>query len=149
MAGVDIGLRVDSDELRRALGATAMRARFLGPVWDQVGDIMLKSIAENFRAGGRPPWPPLKDAGTAKGRRRRRVRGQLLDATGALARSIEARPIAGGIAVGSDLPYAQAHQEGTATIPARPFLVVQPEDERAIVKVIEDYLVSPFGRAMA
>jgi phage gpG-like protein len=39
-------------------------------------------------------------------------------------------------------PYAGIHQEGTNQIPARPFAILQPEDEVAIEKVFDDWMRS-------
>lgn len=143
MAGMDINLQVETRGLLKALGEATRRGHDMRPAWEEVGDIMLASVAENFRVGGRPPWPPLKDEGLARGRSRRRTRGKILDASGALAKSIHAQATSESSVIGSDLPYAEAHQNGTQHLLARPFLVVQPEDERAICEVIHRYLTEP------
>jgi phage gpG-like protein len=74
------------------------------------------------------PWKPLKPAtiaarrkGTRKGARSKGA--QILVDTGILRNSLNSRILGPRrFAIGSPMKYAAAHQEGTATIPARPFL---------------------------
>jgi phage virion morphogenesis protein len=100
----------------------------------------LEAVRENFRAGGRPtPWAPLAESTL---RRRGRGATPLLD-TGRLLGSIEARVRGGRLVLSTDLPYAAIHQfggragrRGAAKIPARPYLVLPPEDIRRLAGVL-------------
>lgn len=135
-----VRVRVESTELKRALSAATRRARRMRPAWRQVGELLLRSIAENFSQEGRPrswePWAPSTAA-------RRGPGGRILDETGRLRSSIRARTDARGVTVETSVRYGGFHQEGTRRMPARPFLLVQPEDEREIEDIIAQYLIEP------
>ncbi len=78
----------------------------------------LEAVRKNFAAGGRPtPWAPLKGGGRAD-----------LTQTGRLMASIRARVEGGRLILSTSLPYAAVHQFGGRHTPARPFLVLPPEE---------------------
>ena len=87
------------------------------------------------------PWPEWSPGYAAT-----RHGGQsLLDATGALIQSITAfadRQTAGW---GTNVIYAATHQFGRGGIPARPFLGVSDEDERALLDIAERWIDRMLG----
>lgn len=87
------------------------------------------------------PWPEWSPGYAAT-----RHGGQsLLDATGALIQSITAfadRQTAGW---GTNVIYAATHQFGRGGIPARPFLGVSDEDERAFLDIAERWIDRMLG----
>lgn len=134
------------------------------PLTKIVKDVMVPSIQENFVQGGRPAWRPLSDSTTwvrnpsnggpqliTPGTRTRKVSGPAfgdnvpLVKSGALmaaATSVDAWTITDQDATAENLgdaPYGAFHQVGTPTIPARPFFVIQPQDEDQAVQIFEDW----------
>jgi phage gpG-like protein len=111
------------------------------PAWTEAGEIMLKSVAKNFEAGGRPRWPATKG------------RAAPLEASGKLHASTEAFPDQQGVTIASRLPYSATQQYGRqsgrgAPIPARPFIVCQREDEKAIAEVLSNYVTGASRRSI-
>jgi len=110
------------------------------------GGLIIESVTRNFMAGGRPKWEPLTPSTI---RRRRQGEGtgapKPLRDTNVLMVSI-GRPSKDGIfevgnkevTVGTNVPYARYHQFGTRHMPARPFMMVQKEDEQKIVQAALD-----------
>ena len=127
----DVVIRMHGRELQRAFKEAGRRCGNLRPVFEDIGDLMVESIRQNFRAGGRPSaWPKRKE----------RKSKRLLRESGRLERSIKAEADGDSVVIGSDLSYAAAHQYGEGHLPERPFLVVQDEDERAMASVLERYV---------
>lgn len=110
----------------------------LVPFLKAAGLVMLESSQRNFMAGGRPGWAPLTPATI----RRRRGQGtpEPLRDTGVLMTSLaplgadvfRLTPLS--VEAGTNVPYAGYHQLGIG-VPARPFLMLQPEDEETILNI--------------
>lgn len=97
-----------------------------------IGD---RSVKRNFQQQGRPKkWEPLKYRD-----------GMILQDKGHLKKSIDIRIIASraDLKVYTDSDVAPHHQYGApkANIPARPFMMWQPEDIVQIEKLLADHLV--------
>ena len=116
------------------------------PLREAVTKVLAPSIRTNFEVGGRPAWTPLADASLEqKGRFGGSSRPLVF--TGALehaAGSVDSwdirnntaqlgNPLTGGIG------YGIFHQEGTSTVPQRPWAVMQPEDERKIEDILGNW----------
>jgi phage gpG-like protein len=121
-----------------------------------VDEVVRPSIESNFQAGGRPEWEPLAEA-TLQRRERQGLGSRPLAATGrgldavlsrqrwAISRTEATYPGAGWSGPGS---YIRHHQQGTDDgLPARPFLALQPEDERALDRVGLSWLDGTLHRA--
>ena len=155
MAGVSVDVQIQSEELRRALAlASGAPQRALAPI----GMAVVKGARRRIRNGQTPdgaPFAPLLPA-YAAGKRGPRI----LRASGRLMGSISSRVGADQVEVGTNLVYARVHQLGATitpkkagrlvfrlggrlvkakrvTIPARPYLGLDPEDERKILDVLE------------
>lgn len=51
-----------------------------------------------------------------------------------------------GFTVGTDVPYARFHQDGTPTMPARPMVgPLQQRDKRQLVKIIQRHIIEGTG----
>lgn len=137
--------KIDARRALKKLKKTAKDARNLP--YAQIGAMLNQSIDMNFASGGRysqegsvmggsQTWQPLKDSSRRP-----------LDKTGTLRRSINYKVTGNAVELfvddGVANLYAATHQYGDNSrgIPARPFLVVQPEDD----KKIEDILSRHFG----
>lgn len=162
-------VRVDTGQTGQILNAMFHRGRDLTPVLrTRVAPDQLISIHKNFDVSGRPPWAPLKASTlgawmgrykkggayrtkggglTKKGQRAMAGRKPLLD-TGALRRSVRVHKVSPRSlqmgAGGGSVPYAAIHQFGAPKkrIPARPFMVWQPEDLAVHQHNIRHYIIT-------
>jgi phage virion morphogenesis protein len=159
-------------ELSAALRQAAHRAEHLKPAWEECGEVMLRSVFETFQAEGRPqPWKPLADATvlqrlggarkafTKKGQYKASAvkklgRMKILQVSGergGLLGSVVYTTADSFLEIGSVKVYAAIHQYGgeagrrsaRVQIPARPYLVVQPEDEVVMAQIFERYILEP------
>lgn len=111
------------------------------------GNLILRSIDQNFQAGGRPKkWKPRSPKYGA--RMRARGKTKVLIVNGDLMNSVTAQTKNDTLLVGSNLIYARIHQKGgqagknlSATIPARPFLVAQETDTRRLTKMFANWVL--------
>ncbi len=55
-------ITIESDAVEAALDRLARAARDLRPAMRDIGGLLEKETNDNFRAQGRPPWPPLSQA---------------------------------------------------------------------------------------
>lgn len=126
-------IRFDRADLTRKLRRAQHRARHLGPAFRMIGREAIKSIRKNFTASGRPKKWPRRKPGSG--------RHKLLLLSRSLRESIKAQVFGDGVEIGSELVYAATHQYGRDAIPARPYLLVQEEDEATFATIIEKYIV--------
>lgn len=120
---------------------------FREPLKRAIQQVMSPSIRQNFDVGGRPPWPELAPATLAS-----KSGEGILVKTGLLQRvagQLNVWELTSEEAYVSQLPraeYGVIHQDGGGFIPARPFMVIQPEDEEAIEGVFADWLDERIAR---
>jgi len=120
------------------------------PALKAAGVYMLGSIEKNFRAQGRPTkWTGLSKATLAR-RRRGRGKGspQILIDKARLKNSMTTRETSDTLQIGTNVVYAARHHfgypggtgRGRSKTPARPFLMFQKEDAKAIEKIFNRHL---------
>lgn len=152
MAGV--GVKISWREVARKLARMEQAGGKLSGLFRDFGEYMKGSLQSNFDAQGRPAkWQPLKPQslkGWIMGRKsfwnkkgtqlsKKGVKAmagrKVLTDTGVLRRSISYRAGVKSLSIFTNIPYAAIHQfggkagrGGKATIPARPYLLFQPED---------------------
>jgi phage virion morphogenesis protein len=155
-------ITVNAEKTLAALKAAEAAALDLAPVFRQIGEIVTRSVRENFREGGRPQkWTPLaietlmgkaggmRAAYTKKGGRlrnsaRKRILGnKILIDTGRLINSITYVVGPRDVEIGTNVEYAAVHQFGDKHIPARPFLMLQRQDETTISELVEKRIGRP------
>lgn len=165
MSGSVIEVKIDDREVRDLLSRIAAKTGNLTPAMKTIGEIVLRSVKENFRQGGRPEkWKPLsqrtlhsvaggkkgykKSGGLRAGSIRRLKDRKILIASKRLMDSISYKEEKDKVTIGTDVVYAALHQFGgkagrgkKINVPARPFLMVQEEDWPAIKEALEDYLI--------
>jgi len=118
-----------------------------------IGDLAVKSIKQNFLKGGRPSWKPSGARRTLIG----------LGTRGGLMGSIHYRLNDKSVDIMTNKPYAAIHHFGgtikaknaknlkfkvkgkwvskkEVTIPARPYMLLQPEDETKINEIVAKYI---------
>lgn len=159
MAG--IGIRVEGSDLASAAaGAIAGRADNTRELFEQIGMSLVASTQRRFETGSGPdgsPWPPSLRGKTG---------GKTLVDSARLMQSITYIAAESQVEVGSNVLYAAIHQLGgtikpkagkslvftiggrkvfanSVTIPARPFLGIDQEDEAEIAAIAADWLLPP------
>lgn len=170
---IDIELPYDHivQQLRRLVGQLENRRALMG----RLAGVMHRAVEDNFESQGRPAWQELHP-GTIEGRRKSGTwPGQILQRSGQLAASITPYHDDSQAVVGTNVAYAAIHQFGGQTkphvikprykralafggvivrqvqhpgskIPARPFLVLTPEDGQDLVEEAQDYLREQINR---
>lgn len=117
---------------------------FREPLVKSIREVVIPSIRANFAAEGRPAWRPLAPATVID---RKGASGPILDRTGKLLKvatqfniwtyTRESATITG---IDSRVKYGKYHQGGTRKMPARPFIVLQDEDEEEIERIFYHWL---------
>lgn len=144
MSGVLINVHIDDKEVRTLLTGIQSRLGNLKPAMKIIGEIVLRSVKNNFRQGGRPEkWKALSPATLKK----KRANTPLID-TKRLMNSLTYKAHADRVEVGTNVIYGAIHQFGgpagrgrKVNIPARPYLMVQDEDWINIKETLTDYLI--------
>jgi phage virion morphogenesis protein len=152
-------VKLDDKLLRQDLRRVNRRIDNMAPAWEEVGEIVLRSIMLNFRDEGRPAkW---KDFAPSTRRRRGDIgSAKLLDDTGRMKQSISWKllnqhSVQVGTNLGGKNSYAATHHYGRpalssiktrkrlSPIPARPFILVQDQDIPEIEQALIDHIVRP------
>lgn len=170
-----IQIDVTSDDLSAALTRLGAAYADLTPLFQDFGELLVERTKQNFREGSGPdgtPWAPRSqvtlDAYAARGDTPKG--GPLVGATRALSTTISYEADAVGVDWGSNMIYAAVMQFGAAqgefgarigkdkngrdffmtipwgTIPPRPFLGIGPDDESALLEIVEEYLERAAGQ---
>ena len=159
MAGITVTW--DSREASRALAAMAAAGQHPNVLLKPLGTVLVRGVRDRFEHQVDPegnPWEPLQPWYAPMKRNSR-----ILTESGALVGSMVWEAAGHELAVGSNLVYAGVHQEGMTIraktpgglmifhdslgnawgaaqevyVPARPFLGISAEDERAVGDVVE------------
>ena len=137
---MQIKVSIEGSGIREMLERLQGRTGNLTPVLRAIGETVRTSVERNFEAQGRPgKWLPSQ--------RVLRTGGQTLSLTGRLRRSFSVNATGTRATVGTNVVYAaiqhfggKAGRGGKATIPARPFLLVQDEDWAQINRQLAEYI---------
>lgn len=163
MVGASIRISAKgSAETQAALAAALQGLQKPAPMWDAIGLSLVTSTQRRFEEGRAPdgsPWPPSLRAKLTGGK-------TLIDSA-LLMQSITHVASDDGVAVGTNAVHAAVHQFGATivpvaagalkfqlpdgryimaskvTIPARPFLGLDDDDEREIVATAEEFASGP------
>jgi len=161
---MEISFKVAAEETRGFLHRLAAALGDTTPANRIIGEYVRGSVLKNFEAQGRPePWTPLADAtlwGRVRGKKftkrggltknaERRISGaRILMRTGRLRKSIGYLAGKDKVTIGTNLIYSAIQQFGgmagrghQVEIPARPYLMLQDEDQPAIEKILGDWLL--------
>jgi len=123
-------ITVDDSGLREKLALLASKVKNMTSVFEDIGDIVVASVRENFQAqgrflvpgswfGGSNKWQALKAATVAS----RKAEGhwgdgaRILTRSGRLSKSITPRASATDVVVGTNVKYAAIHNFGGTTKP--------------------------------
>lgn len=142
-------IRVEFDDraVQAALENAQQALGDLTPAMSAIGEYMVLRTEERFDQEQSPsgqPWAPLTTAYLEQKRRKNKIL-KILQREGDLIRTIVYNAEKDFVEVGTNRDYGEYHQFGTSKMPARPYLGVNPEDEREIAAIIEDYLRDALG----
>lgn len=131
---IDIEIN-NAQEIASALERLAQATSHRAPLMRSIAGTMESAVLQNFDVGGRPKWLGLKYR-----------QGTPLVDTENLMGSITSDYSNDMATVGTNEPYAAIHQFGgkagrgrKVEIPARPFLILTPQDEADILEDVQDY----------
>ena len=134
---IDIEIN-NAQKLASILDKLANAAQDRTPLMRSIAGTMESAVLQNFDVGGRPKWLGLKYR-----------QGTPLVDTENLMNSITSYYDNNVAEVGTNEPYAAIHQFGgkagrgrKVDIPARPFLVLTPQDEDDILEDVQAYFRS-------
>lgn len=164
MTGVQIRVGIEDKAARQALDQLLAAGEDLTPAMDAIGAALALSTDERFeleRGPGGSPWPPSIRVLVSG--------GKTLSESGRLGDSITHEVSSNSVRVGTNVGYAATHQFGntirarsakglrfripgigwvtkqSVTIPARPFLGIDDDDEGRIADELIDYLRDAAG----
>ncbi|MDU7784837.1 MAG: phage virion morphogenesis protein [Aggregatibacter aphrophilus] len=128
----------NAQQIASILNKLANAAQDRTPLMRSIAGTMESAVLQNFDVGGRPKWLGLKYR-----------QGTPLVDTENLMNSITSYYDNDSAEVGTNEPYAAIHQFGgkagrgrKVDIPARPFLVLTPQDEDDILEDVQAYFRS-------
>ena len=131
---IDIEIN-NAQEIASALERLAQATAHRAPLMRSIAGTMESAVLQNFDVGGRPKWLGLKYR-----------QGTPLVDTENLMGSITSDYSNDMATVGTNEPYAAIHQFGgkagrgrKVEIPARPFLILTPQDEADILEDVQSY----------
>lgn len=157
-------IKIDDREISKELQRLGRKVRDLRPVMREAAAIIKNSVRENFEVGGRPKWAPSFRAKTEGGMTL--VRSGILersiqshyDAHSAIVGTnleyaaihhfggttkphvIRARDKKALMFFDGNTPiYRRAVNHPGSKIPARPFLLVQPQDKQDLISFIKQF----------
>jgi phage virion morphogenesis protein len=149
----NITVRIDDAELRKAIDRVIDHMADLTPAMQEIGDYMITATRDRFDTETAPDgskWAALSPRYAArKARMRSVVDGgkRILAKRGTLRDTIRYKASRSDVVIGSNEVYAAIHQLGgqagrgrKATIPARPFLGISPQDQEEILRILGDYI---------
>lgn len=156
---VSAGIGVEGGErLRAVFRALQARVRDLRPAMEDIGGSLVRSIRHRFDVGRGP-----RGGARAPGRRAREEGGQTLASSGRLRDDITCGAGREAVDAGTDVKYAAIHRFGgtivpksakaprfkigkrritarRVTVPARPFVGIDPADRAEIIAVLRDHI---------
>lgn len=126
------------DEIIQTLNRIVQKTENRKDLMADIAETMRLAVDRNFEDEGRPAWLGLKYPNKS---------GRILQGeSGDLRSEITVESNNDEAIVGSNKVYAAIHQFGgmagrnkSAKIPARPFLVLTPQDEADILQDVQDY----------
>ncbi len=155
-----INLKVDRSRLEKRVDRLSRQARNMSPAFAEISELMVSAIEKNFQdegryqsadspIGGGRKWPELSDKTKAQRSKEGKWPGKKLQVSGQLAASISADHGADYAQAGTNKPYAAIqHYGGKAgrgrkvTIPARPYMHLQPGDIQEANDIIREHLTN-------
>lgn len=104
-----------------------------------LAETLFNEVKNNFAAQGRPAWAALAPS-TVASKKKRGVKSGIGYDSGDMFKSLHPSHSGHTATVGTSMPYAGFFNSGTIKMPARKFMVVPPEGERALADAVADYI---------
>lgn len=144
MAGAALEITLDDAELRAALKQLAAKLDNLQPFFRDIGETLLNSTRERFRAQTAPDGTPWIGLSPRYAARKRKNRDKILTLDGRLRGTLAKFADAESLRIGTPLIYGATHQFGRpeANLPARPFLGLSEADRQDILDALAEYLAA-------
>ena len=154
-------VELKDDQITAALARALAQQGDLTPLMDQIGEIMVVSVKERFKAGESPdgvkwaPKSPVTLAAYGARKTNRMDTRPLFGPSGMLSSQIFLEASSDGVIVGSSRVYAAMMQFGGTkaafphlwgNIPARPFFGFSEQDRENILGETEDWLMEAFSQ---
>lgn len=153
---VDINITVDDKPVILRLNRMIRRLENATPAFEIIGETVVASIDRNFEEGGRPnQWEPLSQVTILDRQRENKWPGKILirrGKAGGLQGSVSFGAQRDRVIISANKVYAAVQHFGigvrsslatrrrSPAIPARPFMMVQPEDWTSINRQFLRYL---------
>jgi len=111
--------------------------------WSQAGNILLKSIDDNFQLSGRYKQEGSFEGGSRKWVKTKKRKNKILVKSGKLKNRIKKIVSTRGVKIKSSLAYSAAQQYGfkKRNLPARPFIVHQEKDIKTIGSIFKEHMI--------
>ena len=143
-----IKIKVDNEEILKALKRLSEKTQNLRPVMRNIAGIMMDSVEENFAQQGRPKWKDLAEVTKKQRRKEGKWPGMILQKSqGGLVDSISSDYGDDYAIVGTNKKYAAIHQFGgpagrkkKVKIPVRPYLRLGDEAVEEILESLDNHL---------
>jgi phage virion morphogenesis protein len=137
VVAVKVEIRGDTDE---KLTVILSRVADLSKPMAEIGQLMKRSVIENFQAGGRPDkWKPLSEKYLAW-KLTHGYTSQILVLTHRLMQSFSVQTDSKSARVFTGVKYAGKHNFGDGQTPQRQFMMFQSEDVSKIKEIISKFV---------
>lgn len=162
-----IYFEINTQDVQSLLEGIVQKLENRRALMNNLARILGNAVDDNFAANGRPGWQALKYPRVRGG-------SGILQSSGILRNSIHTQADNDTAVIGTNIKYAAIHHFGGQTrphlirpkngkalkfggrfakkvnhpgskMPARPFMVLQPEDEQDLADAVRDYLARAIG----
>jgi phage virion morphogenesis protein len=151
MAGVQVGITIEDEDVKRAIQRLVAKSMDLKPALTEIGASLLTSTQRRFEDKKSPdgdPWQNVSPAYALTKKKAGKDPSAILRFQNLLYSSLTYLANRFELAVGSNKTYAAIHQlggtsdmpPGPAAIVARPYLGVSRNDEGEIGKILLEHL---------
>jgi phage virion morphogenesis protein len=145
MAGAFVEVEFDAREIEKALRNLLKKTGDLQPAFRDIGEYLLRSHDERFRAGIDPEGNLWEELSPEYQARKPKNQDKVLVLSGDLMDSLDYDESPTALLFGTNLIYGATHQFGRPDdhIPERPFLGISGADEDEILTILHRHLANP------
>lgn len=145
---MDIRIEIDLRPVTRMISSVQGGAERAENYLEEVGEAAQREFGRIMETEGNGGWPDILEKTKQVKNKKGAGSRPILQRTGALFASLTRRGAPGNVFerrqrsldVGTKLPYARFHQQGTGYMPARPFVFMTPELRAEIEQITARYL---------
>lgn len=138
MTSIDV--KIEDKELQEALRNLRSKISNLSPFYKKAAILMKADILRHFQSeeGPKGSWEKLTK--TYEKRKLLKGKNHILQFSGRLRGSIDAKDMSDNASVGTNIQYGTTHQFGKGRIPARPFLWLSTDALEKIMNVMKEHI---------